>query len=107
MIKEQCYRHRLRYFGHIVNLYTQAFLVGKDVEKACIQIERHTQDGDWKSLADLWRKWGVIGRLHNIIRYIRATSQYRNEFRKIRMGGDLAQFNGLEVSTNFIVFVSY
>ena len=51
-----------------------------------------------KKIGELWRKRGSIGRLHNIVQYIRASPQRRQFFRGITCGGDLAEFDGLEVS---------
>lgn len=96
--KRQIKRRRLRCFGHIVNLCAQAFLMGKDAEKICKDLDAAVREGDWKKIGDLWRKRGSIGRLHNLIRYIRATPQRRNRFMAIVVGGEAAAFNGLQVS---------
>ena len=53
---------------------------------------------DLKKIGELWQKQSVIGRLHNIVQYIRASSQRRQFFRSIICSGDLAEFDGLEVS---------
>ncbi|KAA8620769.1 Dimer-Tnp-hAT domain-containing protein [Pyrenophora tritici-repentis] len=42
----------------------------------------------------------VLGRLHNLVRYIRLTPQRREEFATIIIGGDLSQFDGLELIQN-------
>jgi len=99
MSKKQRLRRRLRCFGHIVNLCAQAFIIGKDAEKICRDLEAAYREGDLKRIGELWRKRGAIGRLHNIIRYIRASPQRRQFFRSIEIGGDLAAFDGLEVSS--------
>jgi hypothetical protein len=99
MTKKQHLRRRLRCLGHIINLCAQAFLVGKDADKICKELEAAYRDGDMKKIGELWRKRGAIGRLHNIVRYIRASPQRRKFFRSIELGGDLAIFDGLEVST--------
>jgi len=97
MSVKQRKRRRLRCFGHIINLCTQAFLIGKDAEKVCKELDTAYHEGDLKKIGDLWRKRGAIGRLHNIVRYIRASPQRRQFFRSIICGGDLAIFDGLEV----------
>ncbi|KAF5703911.1 restless-like transposase [Fusarium mundagurra] len=76
MSDKQRKRRRLRCFGHIVNLFAQALLIGKDAEK---------------------RKRGAIGRLHNIIKYIRASPQRRQFFTSIVCGGELSEFDDLEL----------
>jgi len=98
MSKKQRLRRRLGCFGHIVNLCTQAFIIGKDAEKICRDLEAAYREGDLKRIGELWRKRGAIGRLYNIIRHIRASPQRRQFFRSIEIGGDLAAFDGLEVS---------
>ncbi len=99
MSQKQRLRRRLRCFGHIVNLCAQAFIVGKDAEKICRDLEAAYREGDLKRIGELWRKRGAIGRLHNIVRYIRASPQRRQFFKSIEIGGDLAAFDGLEVSS--------
>jgi len=99
MSKKQRLRRRLRCFGHITNLCAQAFIIGKDAEKICRDLEAAYREGDLRRIGELWRKRGAIGRLHNIIRYIRASPQRRQFFKSIEIGGDLAAFDGLEVSS--------
>jgi hypothetical protein len=50
-----------------------------------------------KRIRELWRKSGAIERLHNIIKYIRASPQRRQFFRLIVCGGELSEFDGSEV----------
>jgi hypothetical protein len=97
MSEKQRKRRRLRCFGHIVNLCAQGFLIGKDAEKVCKELDTAYREGDLRRIGELWRKRGAIGRLHNIVRYIRASPQRRQFFRSILCGGDLADFDGLEV----------
>ena len=96
--KRQIARRRIRCLGHIINLCAQAFIIGKDAENVCKELDHANRDGDWKKVGDLWRERGSIGRLHNIIRYIRATPQRRNRFKNILLDGELTKFNGLQVS---------
>jgi hypothetical protein len=49
---------------------------------------------------ELWKKFGCLGRLHNLVRYIRLTPQRREEFAAIIIGGDLSEFDGLELIQN-------
>jgi len=83
MMAKQRKRRRLQCFGHIVNLCAQAFLIGKDAEKVCRQLDTAYQEGDWMKIGELWRKRGLIGRLHNLIRYIRMTPQHCQFFKGI------------------------
>ncbi|SCO92701.1 uncharacterized protein FRV6_16829 [Fusarium oxysporum] len=47
-----------------------------------------------------WKRFGCLGRLHNLVRYIRLTPQRREEFAAIIIGGDLSEFDGLELIQN-------
>jgi hypothetical protein len=94
-------RHRrLPCLGHIVNLCCQAFPMGRDCEKHLAKLEKHYQRGDYTKVEELWKKFGCLGRLHNLVRYIRLTPQRREEFAAIIIGGDLAEFNRLELIQN-------
>ncbi len=98
MSDKQRKRRRLRCFGHIVNFCAQAFIIGKDAEKMCKDLETAYREGDIKRIKELWRKRGAIGKLHNIVKYIRASPQRRQFFKSIICGGQLSEFNKLEVS---------
>jgi hypothetical protein len=91
-------QRRLRCLGHIVNLCCQDFIVGKDSEKICKEIDAAERAGDIKRIGELWKKRGSLGLLQNIVRYIRATPQRRQFFKNIKIGGDIAEFDKLEVS---------
>jgi hypothetical protein len=82
---------RVRCHGHVINLACEAFLFGKDKEaqeealrhfKALAKEER---EGKLDSLqtADRWRKFGVLGKIHNINLHIRASHQRYQEFLKL------------------------
>ena len=98
MSKRMIQRRRIRCLGHIVNLCAQSFIIGKDAEKVCKELEKAIAEGDLKKIGALWKKRGSIGRLHNIIRYIRGSPQRRNRFATIVIAGELAIYNGLQVS---------
>ena len=93
---------RLRCFGHITNLCAQAFIVGGDAEGVCKQLATAYYEMDFKKVEELWRKRGAVGLLHNLVRYIRMTPQRRGFFRRIKIGGPLAEFDGLEVSNKIL-----
>ncbi|KJZ69640.1 hypothetical protein HIM_10979 [Hirsutella minnesotensis 3608] len=100
-MKPQQRRHRrLRCLGHIVNLCCQAFLMGRNCEKYLAKLEKHHQRGGYVKVEELWKKFGCLGRLHNLVRYIRLTPQRREEFAAIIIGGDLSEFDGLELIQN-------
>ena len=94
---------RLRCFGHITNLCAQAFIVGPDAENICKELSAAYRNHDFKKIEQLWKKRGAVGILHNLVRYIRMTPQRRTAFRKIEMGGALAEFDDLEVRDRALV----
>ncbi|KAG9375516.1 hypothetical protein A1F94_013907 [Pyrenophora tritici-repentis] len=72
--------------------------MGRNCEKYLAKLEKHHQRGDYTKVEELWKKFGCLGRLHNLVRYIRLTPQRREEFATIIIGGDLSQFDGLGLS---------
>jgi hypothetical protein len=100
MTPKQRRHRRLRCLGHIINLCSQAFLMGRICEKEIKKLEKHYQRGDYSKVEELWRKFGCLGRLHNLVRYSRLTPQRREEFAAIVIGGDLWEFDGLELIQN-------
>ena len=97
MSSKQRRHRRLRCLGHIINLCCQAFLMGRNCDKYLAKLEKHHLRGDYAKVEELWRKFGCLGRLHNLVRYIRLTPQRREEFAAIVVGGDLSAFDGLEL----------
>ena len=89
---------RLRCFGHIVNLYAQALLLGKGASKALTDLSRKEAKGDAAATEAFWKGKGALGQLHNIVVYIRCTPQRLEEFAKVKKGGNLRQFDNLKVS---------
>jgi hypothetical protein len=85
---------RLRCLGHVVNLCARALLVGKESKKTLRKLDSLTEEES----GSVWRDHGCVGKLHNIIKYIRWTPQRREQFAGIRIKGDLARFDELEVS---------
>lgn len=97
MSSKQRRHRRLRCLGHIINLCCQAFLMGQNCERDIAKLEKHHQQGDYSKVEEHWKKFGCLGRLHNLVRYIRLTPQRREEFSAIIMGGDLSEFDALEL----------
>jgi hypothetical protein len=81
---------RLRCFGHIINLAAKAFLFGDfdqvfdlDIDDAhSVKLEICHE----KELLAFWRKRGAIGKLHNLVIWIRKTPQRRQAFMKLGQG---------------------
>lgn len=67
-------------------------------DKVCKELDTAYRDGDLTRIGELWKKRGAIGKLHNVVRYIWASPQHRQYFRSITCGGDLAEFDQLEVN---------
>src|SRR4029077_9075026 len=86
-------RH-LRCFCHIINLAAKAFLFGKDPDafeteaNSCIQLRQAEKE------LEIWRKLGPIGKLHNVVTYIRRTPQRREDFLKLAKNEDSEEAKG-------------
>jgi hypothetical protein len=90
---------RLRCFGHCVNLAAQTFLLGKSAEKTLNELALQQTEEDYGEMSRTWRKFGVLGRLHNILKYIRMAPQRLQEFRRcLNDEISLKRFNMVEVS---------
>lgn len=72
--------HRLRCFGHIINLAVMEFLVGK--RPRTTDFYRGPSDEG----VEKWRKRGAIGKLHNIVVYITWTPQRLQTFTTLSEG---------------------
>jgi hypothetical protein len=74
---------RMRCFGHILNLVARAFLYGDDADSFELQslalevLQREEDD------LQHWRRKGPVGKLHNVIRFIRASPQRSEAFKRI------------------------
>lgn len=66
---------RMRCYGHILNLVARAFLFGKDAE--CFELESTVNGirGLVEQDLDHWRAKGPVGKLHNIVKFIRSSPQ--------------------------------
>jgi hypothetical protein len=107
MNEKQRRRRRLRCLGHVINLAAQAFLFGKQSREILDELNLAYRRHDFEEIAKVWRKQGVLGRLHNIVRYIRMTPQRRAEWRKTVIGTEKwSLFDGLEVSSSLIASCS-
>ena len=70
MNAKQCRCRCLWCLGHVVNLAAQAFLFGKKSQETLDELDLAYYQYDFEAIAKVWRKQGVLGRLHNIVRYI-------------------------------------
>lgn len=91
---------RSRCCGHIINLAAKAFLLGNACEVFVDEVDaaEHRAARDEQYLVAQqakWRSQGPVGKFHNIVAYIRATSQRRYEFKEaIRMSINQARARG-------------
>lgn len=91
---------RLRCFGHTCNLIARAVLLGKGAGKTLGELELKARKGAFDAVDKVWRAFGGLGRLHNIIRYIRASPMRREEFSNVKGRKQWSEFDDLEVSCN-------
>ncbi|EWZ78023.1 hypothetical protein FOWG_17644 [Fusarium oxysporum f. sp. lycopersici MN25] len=75
--------HRMRCYGHVLNLVARTFLFGKDAESFELESDinglRGLQEQDLRHL----RSKGPIGKLHNIVKFIRSSPRRREYFKRI------------------------
>jgi hypothetical protein len=76
-------KRRLRCFGHVVNLAAKAFLFGNDPEAFEVETVVAGLLQQEKKALEAWRRLGPVGKLHNIVTYIRKTPQRRESFVKL------------------------
>ncbi|CAD0020548.1 unnamed protein product [Aureobasidium pullulans] len=87
-------KHRLRCLGHIINLTSQAILLGTD--KDCLNVEDKTTDEIDEDVAQFaalirtaeeekrlhyWRSKGPVGKAHNFCVYVSSSTQREKDFR--------------------------
>ena len=72
-------KHRLRCFGHVINLVVKAFLWGNDAEAFEYELAGYEVDQQMEEVRQ-WRKRGPMGKLHNICVWICRTPQRRDSF---------------------------
>lgn len=91
-------RRRLRCLAHVTNLVAKAFLLGPKAEETVDELNAAQRDSG--RLANTWQKHGALGRLQNLIRYIRITPQRRQSFKACQVDSESwREFNKLEVKT--------
>jgi hypothetical protein len=81
-------QRRLRCWGHILNLAARAFLFGQNAEDFDEQILIHRTLAREQAELQEWRKRGPIGKLHNIVVFIRRSPQRRETFLELADAGD-------------------
>jgi len=84
-------RRWIRCLAHTLNLVSQAFLLGENPEKFQARVLGAEAVNDLDELQALWRDRGFIGKLTNIVRYIRKSPKQRGEFERVKVSecGDI------------------
>ena len=73
-------QRRLRCIGHILNLVVQALLFGTNINEFESELRGASEDCAF----NIWNKRGAIGKLHNMMTYIRRTDQRRQALRDLQ-----------------------
>ena len=84
--------YRSRCLGHIINLAAKAFLFGKDSDafEAIAELVDDKTSMDSPVMRDTqaaWHKKGSIGKLHNVVVFIRSSPIRREAFLRVVVGG--------------------
>jgi hypothetical protein len=66
---------RVRCLGYIINLAAKAFLFSKNTDAFKDSIDTTRKNSHLKALRAEWRKQGPVGKLYNIVKFIRCTPQ--------------------------------
>ncbi|KAM5529017.1 transposase-like protein [Fusarium oxysporum f. sp. phaseoli] len=74
---------RMRCYGHVLNLVARAFLFGKDAESFELESDINGMRGLQEQDLRHWRSKGPIGKLHNIVKFIRSSPQRSEYFKRI------------------------
>lgn len=99
---------RLRCLGHITNLVAKAMLLGRGGGKAMKELERNIEKGAFEKVEAFWRNRGAVGRLHNIIKWIRGSTHRRETFENVHCSGaECVMFNHLKASEKWVYTAGY
>lgn len=90
---------RMRCYGHILNLVARAFLFGKDAESFELESEINCMRGLAEHDLGHWREKGPIGKLHNVVKFIRSSPQRSEHFKRIAQEEEYEEYRLCEEST--------
>ena len=84
-------RRWVRCLAHTLNLVAQAFLFGSDPERFEANVEGAELHNNTDELRKIWKDRAFIGKLADLIGYIRRSPKQRAEFERIKVddGGDI------------------
>lgn len=80
-----------------MNLVAKAFLFGADVDTFKLEDEANIALDREQERLEAWRKKGAIGKLHNIVVFIRASTQRKELFKNISLA-TIEEVDGLLVN---------
>lgn len=80
---------RMRCFGHVLNLVAKAFLFGNDADTFELESDSMEILEQHDDALLHWRRKGPVGKLHNIVKFIRASPQRSEAFRQAAESQDL------------------
>jgi hypothetical protein len=90
---------RMRCYGHVLNLVARAFLFGKDAESFELESDINGMRGLQEQDLRHWRSKGPIGKLHNIVKFIRSSPQRSEYFKHIAHEQEDEEYHLCEEST--------
>jgi hypothetical protein len=88
---------RLRCWGHILNLVAKAFLFGTDADAFELEDEANATAERAQEQLKAWRKKGPVGKLHNLVVFIRASTQRKELFKNISLAS-IEEIDGMLVN---------
>ena len=106
------FNRRGRCFGHVINLAAKAFLFGSDTgafEAITVleEDEGQVNSDALKQAQDEWRRQGPVGKVHNIVAYIKRSTGRREEFKRCQTGNKRVDGKLIEVEVvNLIKFTT-
>ncbi|RKK44601.1 hypothetical protein BFJ69_g18311, partial [Fusarium oxysporum] len=90
---------RMRCYGRTLNLVARAFLFGKDAELFELEPDINGMRGLVEQDLDHWRRKGPIGKLRNIVKFIRSSPQRSEQFKRVTREQDHEEYRLCEEST--------
>ncbi|KAF5229478.1 hypothetical protein FANTH_14191 [Fusarium anthophilum] len=90
---------RMRCYVHTLNLVARAFLFGKDADSFELESDINSMRGLIEQDLDHWRTKGPIGKLHNIVKFMRSSPQRSEQFKRIAREQDYEGYRLCEEST--------
>ncbi|KAJ6437054.1 peptidyl-prolyl cis-trans isomerase-like 4 [Purpureocillium lavendulum] len=90
---------RMRCYGHVLNLVARAFLFGKDADSFELESDINYMSGLAEQDLRHWRSKGPIGKLHNIVKFIRSSPQRSEYFKRIAHEQEYEGYRHCEEST--------